>query len=394
MAESPVPAGSDAARRARADALIAYHSPIAHRLTSERTSYQSQLIPVTPYILVACCEAFLRYPEMVRVIDAALPAERIGALGRRPDSRINTVYLWSIANFFLVGRKVFTQMDPSLDTVDGAFAVLDFWDRAAGGFRGDGTRMAHDTGGTVRVYEPDLVQRVAEAAVASPVDEELRPELQRINATLVNYLFLLNFDTRVGSGDTGPYDLGAMGLGPAGTTMVLRDFYRMGRGDFWWTDVAEDVPHQHLLAGLVLRDVEARITDFGTTNTVPEDYLDRLVGFALFTADGGSAGSLRPVPLDDLRAQAAAVRVAERALYRRIARMDEDEMIRCGAEVYFTFLRPFAEAAGVADQLDWSVPRDIRPPVYDLLVAAGRELGANPPPPEDPSEYYGPLAGE
>ncbi|MFZ4518932.1 MAG: hypothetical protein ACOYOP_11110, partial [Microthrixaceae bacterium] len=79
------------------------------------------------------------------------------------------------------------------------------------------------------------------------------------------------------------------------------------------------------------------------------------------------------------------------ALYRRIARMDEDEMIHCGAEVYFTFLRPFAEAAGVADDLDWRVPRDIQPPVYDLLVAAGKELGANPPPPEDPSDYYGPL---
>ncbi|MFZ4520022.1 MAG: hypothetical protein ACOYOP_16655, partial [Microthrixaceae bacterium] len=326
----PEPDIAESARRARTDELIAYHSPIAHQLTSERTSYQSQLIPVTPYILVACCEAFLRYPEMMRAIDAALPAERIGALGRRPDSRINTVYLWSIANFFLVGRKVFTQMDPSLDTVDGAFAVLDFWDRAARGFRGDGTRMAHDSGGTVRVYDDAVVRQVAAAAVANPVDDELRPELQRINATLVNYLFLLNFDTRVGSGDTGPYDLGELGVGPAGTTLVLRDFYRMGQGDFWWTDVAADVPYQHLLAGLVLRDVEARITDFGTTNTVPEDYLDRLVGIALFTADGDPAGGLRPVGLDDLRAQAAAVRAAERALYRRIARMDEDEMIHCG----------------------------------------------------------------
>ena len=39
--------------------------------------------------------------------------------------------------------------------------------------------------------------------------------------------------------------------------------------------------------------------------------------------------------------------------------MSRDEKIRCGAYVYFTFLRPFADVAGVADQLDWTVPRDI-----------------------------------
>ena len=376
--------------RRRADELIAYHAPIAHRLTTERTSYQSQMIPVTPYILVACAEAFLRYPEMMRTIDAAMPAEEIGASGRRPGSQINTVFLWSIANFFLVGRKVYTQFDPSFDTVEGAYTVLDFWDRAARGFRGDGTRQAVDAGGVVRVYDDHVVRALADGAV--PVDDELRSDLRRFNATLVNYLFLLYFDTRVGSGDTGPYDLGELGLGPAGRTMIVRDFYRMGRSDFWWSDVAADVPYQHLVAGLVLDDVRVRITDFGTCNTDPEDYLDRLLGFSLFTSDGEPPGSLRPVPLDELDHVAATCRTAERALYRRIARMEPDEMIRCGAEVYFTFLKPFAAAAGVADDLDWTVPRDVPQPVYDLLVAVGTELGNQPPPDEAPEDYYLPLA--
>jgi hypothetical protein len=380
----------DDRKRARADELIAYHAPISHRLTAERTSYQSQMIPVTPYILVACGETFLRYPEMIRAIDAAMPAEQIGASGRRPGTQVNTVYLWSIANFFLVGRKVFTQFDPSFDTVDGAYTVLDFWDRAARGFRGDGTRQAADADGVIRVYDRDVVHALAEQAV--PVDDELRAGLKRFNATLINYLFLLYFDTRVGSGDTGPYDLGAMGLGPAGRTMVIRDFYRMGRSDFWWSDIAADVPYQHLVAGLILDDVAVRITDFGTSNTDPEDYLDRLVGISLFTTDGEPPGSLRPVPLEEIDGIVAACRTAERNHYRRIARMDTDEMIRCGAEVYFTFLKPFAQEAGVVDELDWTVPRDVQPPVYDLLVAVGTELGSQPPPEESPDEYYLPLA--
>jgi hypothetical protein len=37
--------------------------------------------------------------------------------------------------------------------------------------------------------------------------------------------------------------------------------------------------------------------------------------------------------------------------------------------VYFTFLRPLAQIAGVADELDWTVPRDLPEPVYEMLSA-------------------------
>src|SRR5438132_5400645 len=85
--------------RGRANELIAYHAPISKRLTAERTSLESKLIPVTAYIVVACAEAYLRYPEMMSAIDAALPAEEIGRRARRPGCQVDTCYLWSIANF-------------------------------------------------------------------------------------------------------------------------------------------------------------------------------------------------------------------------------------------------------------------------------------------------------
>ncbi len=386
--DGPVPLG-DAARR-RVDELIAYHSPLAHRLTTERTSYQSQMIPVTSYILVACCEAFLRYPEAVRTITDAMDPHQVGAAGRRPGSRINTVHLWSIANFHLLGRKVLSQFDPSLDRPERTLEVLEFWDAAARGFRGDGSRSADDSGGTIRVYDDDVVAQLATSA--QPLADDERAEVRRHLASLVSYLFLLYFDTRVGTGDTGPYDLGALGLGPPGDTMVVRDLYQMGRSDFPWSDVAEDMPYQHLVAGLVLRGVDARITDFGTVVTDPEDYLDRLVGLSLFTTDDAAPGELRPVPLDELGAVAAAARTTERALYRRIARMDTMEMVRCGAEVYFTFLRPFAEVAGVAEAIDWTVPRDVAPPMVDLLVAAGESVSETSLPDETPETYYLPTS--
>jgi len=374
----------------RVDELIAFHSPLAHRLTTERTSYQSQMIPVTSYILVACCEAFLRYPEAMRTIAAAMDPEQIGAAGRRPGSRINTVHLWSIANFHLLGRKVLTQFDPSLDDLVATLDVLEFWDAAARGFRNDGTRSADETDGTVCVYDDAVIEALAGSVEG--VGDDQRPAVRQHLASLVSYLFLLYFDTRVGSGDTGPYDLAELGIGPVGHTMIVRDFYQMGRSEFGWSDVAADVPYQHLVAGLVVRDVDARITDFGTVVTDPEDYLDRLSGISLFTTDGLPPGELRPVPLDELAGVAAACRATERTLYRRIARMDTMEMVACGAEVYFTFLRPFAEAAGVADRIDWTVPRDLPAHMIDLLVAAGESVSETALPDERPETYYLPYA--
>jgi len=349
--------------RQQANRLIAYHSPIAQLLTNERTSLESALIPVTAYIVVACGEAFLRYPDLIRRIDAAVPAEEIGRLGRRPGVQINTVYLWSLANFWLVGRKLIQQLDPARDDPEAAVAVLDFWERAAVAFRNDGTRQAFDNG-RARPYGDDVITTLLAGVV--PVDEATRPQIKRFNATLIAYLFLLYFDTRVGSGDTGPYPL------PDGRTLLVRDYYRLAESDFWWSNVARDVPYANLTAALVLDEVDLTITDFGTARTQPEDYLDHLVGFALFTTDpapGFATGSLRPVPLDHVDLMISEVRTAQATHYRAIAGMSRDDKVRCGAYVYFSFLKPFADAAGIGDSIDWSVPSALPAEWYGFLSA-------------------------
>ena len=129
------------------------------------------------------------------------------------------------------------------------------------------------------------------------------------------------------------------------------------------------MPYHNLTAAFVLDDVDFTVTDFGTSNHEPMDYLDHLVGFGLFTTDGCAPSELRPVPLDEVDEIVAAVRSAQAQHYRRIAAMTRDEKIRCGAYVYFSFLRPFAEEAGVADELDWTVPRDLPDVAYQLLSA-------------------------
>ena len=362
----------------RVNRLIGYHGPISQALTNERTSLESRLIPVTAYIVVACAEAFFRYPELMARIDGAMPAEEIGRRGRRPGVQVNTVYLWSIANFWLLGRKIVQQLDPARDDPAAALVVLDFWDRAASGFRADGTRQAWDDG-TARPYGEATL--AALLAGASPVDDEARAVVKRFNATLIAYLFLLYFDTRVGSGDTGPYPMAD------GRTLLVRDFYRLGESDFAWSSVARDVPYQNLTAALVLDGVDVSITDFGTARTTPEDYLDHLVSFGLFTTDGHDDGTLTPVPFSELDEIVAAVRTAQAAQYRAIAAMSRDEKVRAGAYVYFSFLKPFADLAGV-DDIDWSVPSALPPEWYAFFSAMEGTNEGLP----DEDAYYLPYA--
>jgi hypothetical protein len=268
-------------------------------LTDGRTSLASRLIPVSAYRVTSCIEAFLRYTELMADIDAALPADEIGRRARRPGCRINTVSLWSIANFWLLGRKVMAMVDPAaVDDVEAADTVLDFWDRAARGFRGDGTRQAWDSGAAA-VYGAPSWPSCSTASRPSRTTTGCASAVQRHADRLLVPALLRHASAPATRARTARRRPGAAGAGllPAGRQRLLV----VGRGPA--------VPYRNLTAALVLDGVRIdRITDFGTTYTTPESYLDHLVGFGLFTTDGQPPGEPRPVPLTELDAIVAAVR--------------------------------------------------------------------------------------
>jgi hypothetical protein len=239
--------------------------------------------------------------------------------------------------------------------------VFDFWDRAARAYRFDeGTRQAWDAGGVATPYRGDVAELLRQCR---PVDGDRLARVTRLNALLTSYLFLLWFDTRSGYQDTGPYLL------DDGRVLLLRAFNGLGPSHFPWSAaVAGAMPNSDVLAAFVLDGVDLHVTDFGTSVTSPEDYLSRVVEFAMF--DVGS-GVPRLIDDDGMDALAAAAKAAQRQLYRTIAGMERRAKIDAGAYVYFTFLRPFAELAGV--DLDWTVPRDSTD-LYPLLELIDGEL--------------------
>src|SRR4051812_4946260 len=106
MEELAVPDGWD---KATVNRWLRYHSEISFELTSQRTALESALIPITAYIVIGCVEAYRRYPELMLRIADAMPPEDIGRAGRGLGLEIDTVRMWSIANFHFVGRSALMQ---------------------------------------------------------------------------------------------------------------------------------------------------------------------------------------------------------------------------------------------------------------------------------------------
>ncbi|MDP9333591.1 MAG: hypothetical protein M3Q30_09820 [Actinomycetota bacterium] len=368
--------------RAEIERWIRYHSGVSYALTTERTALESALIPVSAYILIACVECYRRYPEIIDEINRAMPPEELGRAGHRLTTQIDPVHMWAVPNFPLVGRKVLMAAG-LVDATDDArrlATIFEFWTRASVAYRfDDGTHQASDVNGAATPYRA----RVDEiAAACEPVaDQEHRAAISRLNALLTSYLFLLWFDTRSGYQDTGPYRL------PDGRTLLMRAYNRLGVSHFPWSaEVSAAMPHHEVLGAFVLRDARLRVTDFGTSLTQPEDYWPCVDAFAFFDV---ASGSLVPIDRAQRDALARAAKSAQKQLYRKIAAMERRAKIDAGAYVYFTFLRPFAELAGV--DIDWTVPRDSTD-LYPLLELVDGAIAPSPESPVDtPETYYLPL---
>jgi hypothetical protein len=364
------------------DRWLAYHAAISYTLTMERTALESALIPVTAYIVVACVECYRRYPEMIEAIEAVASAEDLGRAGHRFTTEIDPVRFWAVPNFVLVGRKVLSAaglVDPADDERRLA-TVFDFWERASRAYRfNDGTHQAHDAGGRAtpyRAYVDEIVRACRPIA-----DDAHRARISRLNALLTSYLFLLWFDTRSGYQDTGPYEL------EDGRVLLLRRYNRLGPSHFPWSaDVSAAMPRREVLGAFVLRDLAVRTTDFGTSVTDPADYWPHVESYAFFDVEGEE---LAPISDADLEPLGTAAKDAQKQLYRKIAAMDRNAKIDAGAYVYFTFLRPFADTAGV--ELDWTVPRDSLD-LYPFLSLIDGSLEQPDAPVETAENYYLPLA--
>ena len=93
-----------------------------------RTVQESKLFPVNPYIALSYYNAWYRYPEILRKVDAAMPAEEIGDRARQVGTYVNTISMGVGPQFYLGGRQWMLDMGilKPTDAVEDMMDVLDF----------------------------------------------------------------------------------------------------------------------------------------------------------------------------------------------------------------------------------------------------------------------------
>ncbi|WP_040798159.1 PEP-utilizing enzyme [Nocardia higoensis] len=317
---------------------------------TRRSGFTSEIFPMMPYMSMSVIEDFHSYPARIRAIDAAVPAEVLGARLRENAGLVSPLWIWMVGYHYLCGRELLIHMGklaPS-DDLDDVRTVVDFWRRLTLAHRGDGTLDYKDAGFTNR-YLPEAV--VAQLrGTCRELDAATSKQLRQLNAALSGYCFMYFTDSRVGICDNGPYPAGD------GQATLVRDFLSLDTGPFEYPWARESDPG---VAGVTLTltyPVDAfedfEINDWGTTFTEPEQFLAAVTSASVTAryADGTSA-VLPPEQWSELADRLGAEHLK---LYRRFSEMDRAERILAATRMYSWGLRPFARLAGVADTVDWS----------------------------------------
>jgi hypothetical protein len=315
------------------------------RELSNRGKLETILFPNTAYENLGAIEIFYRYPEIVGAISRAVSPEELGRRCPKMGGPVIPMQFWTIGFEYLWGRQILLglgKLQPG-DRVSETLAVLDFWKRINGVYRGDQALCNGEAGGTNRVLLPDEAQRVA--AKTEPLGNEERASFLRLHAQLLSFLILMNCESRAKYGVTGPYELGD------GRVMIVGEFADLPGRSYPW-GIPEAVPVSHVTVVVVLEDVKIRLANAGLPYGKPPNFLERAVSARVCTSDGKTLSPLAVAAWEPIR---KAMAQAQRELYRRIARLSTQDRIRAGASVYFWFIRPLADVAGVSNGIDWNL---------------------------------------
>jgi hypothetical protein len=312
-----------------------------------RTMFTSPLIPME-YLAIQGLEVWDRWPAIVDQITAAATPGAIGAALRRPGLGVNSTHFFCLACLPPGGHDGWLRHGVTYPDAAERFSTLHaFWHGATTSWRADGFSTAWAAGNVVQPYPPECIEELNSAVVGvSPVEVA---QLRRSMGALMQFLFLNFMECRVGIGETGPYAL------PRDRVMLVREYAYLGQSFLPWSSAAREAPYQSIVAALVFRPgVRIEVGDTATSVCIPADPMVDLEAVGLFACE---EGTLLPITFDQLEAAAAAARLAHRSLYRTVAGWSWEEKMVAGTYSYFTTIRPFAELAGVAGDIDWAVPR-------------------------------------
>jgi hypothetical protein len=350
-------------------------------LVMRATEGVSGMIPRQEYEILAFMHEFYRWPEILRMTTDEVGGGQgimdIGATARREiGTKVNAVHDWCIgAVGFGMGRCGLLALEaigPD-DYIEESNEILKFMQRVLWGKRQDGFILNSQDRYRCRIHEEDFLQQLTAQV------EELEPgspkhgAFTQFNAAAELLSFLDHYDCRLGLGDTGPYEL------PDGNLLILRDLF-VNEEAFHWSDVCDDagLPHCYSLAIIIDPEKmglnEIRVNDISTTFTRPKNYIDAIVGGAVFSREKWNTpmAEVRNIPIDELASHLEGVRTATLKLYTKTARMNRRDLIWNGQYVYYVdMILPHLRLAGTYEKACreydlWEIDQRVANYYYDI----------------------------
>jgi hypothetical protein len=328
-------------------------------LVMRATEGVSGMIPRQEYEILAFMNEFYRWPEILRMTTDEIGAEGvigIGATARREIGiKVNAVHDWCIgAVGFGMGRCGLLALEAikPQDFVEESNTILKFMQRVLWGKRQDGYLLNSQDRYRCAIHDADVIKDLVTQVEWFEPGSERHSKFTQFNASAELLAFLDHFDNRLGLGDTGPYEL------PDGKLLIIRDLFT-NEEVYHWSDAcdAAGVPHAYSLLLVIdpqrLNLDEIRVNDISTTFTRPKNYIEAIVGGAVFAREKWNTpmGEVYPIPIAELDQRLPGIQQATLGLYGKLARMSRRQLITNGMYTYYIdMILPHLRLAGTYEK--------------------------------------------
>ncbi|SEQ48040.1 hypothetical protein SAMN03159444_01784 [Pseudomonas sp. NFACC02] len=349
-------------------------------LVMRATEGESGMIPRQEYEILAFMNEFYRWPEILRMTTNEVGAEgvmKIGETARREiGTKVNSVHDWSIgAVGFGMGRCGLLALEAikPQDYIAESNDILKFMQRVLWSKRQDGFLLNSQDRYRCAIHDQDVLDSLTPHIDSFEKGSPAFESFVRFNAAAELLAFLDHFDCRLGLGDTGPYEL------PDGKLMIIRDLFT-NEDVYHWSDVCdrENVPHCYTLLMVIdpegMSLDEIRVNDISTTFTRPTNYIEHLVGGAVFVREKWDTpmSGIYPVKIDKLDERLTGIQQATFGLYSKLSRMSRRQLITNGMYVYYIdMILPHLRVAGTYEKACkdydfWEIDQRVSNYYYDI----------------------------
>lgn len=339
--------------------LMQHVADQSYWLCLTRTVQESKLFPVSSYIVYSYLNAFYRYPELLRKIEAQMPAEDLADRARQMGVKIQAPHVaWCMPAFYLLGREMLISygMIRPQDAVEDVIDVLDFWKRfQLSWHRNNGHRSAAEAGQRAQILPDRTVEAFKAGMYEITPGDELHEAAHAFMATASQYGFLVSCESRMSLANSGPYRV------DADHEMLVRDFMDMSESSLPWLDgVASEVPFNNFTVSMLVKDCHFHLVDdWGSFESEPAFTSEKLVGIGLYVSDGLSEGHVplgmnsREELIETFRTLNQTLKDAMEKLWLLMAEWTREQLLEAGSLVYFACVKDLAHVAGVFEVEDW-----------------------------------------